>query len=182
MPKWSIHGQSVSGEGKNKVRSIFLIAIAVGLRYICLLRLPLAIDLKMLIILAWMKREHIPCGWGAPCLLASPIYSSSQLPLIGRRRGQFGDSATWRLMESGFRPSVPDSSWGSRSVTERALSHPNRSDLSHCCIVSSRRPVTPPTHTPTPPLTVGLSLHYPALPQGTNCVSQLRPHQSLPCP
>lgn len=34
----------MSGEGKNKVRSILLIAVAVGLHYTCHLRLPLGVD------------------------------------------------------------------------------------------------------------------------------------------
>lgn len=44
VPKWSIHGQSVSGEGKNKVRSMLLIASAVGFCCTCRLRLPLNAD------------------------------------------------------------------------------------------------------------------------------------------
>ena len=44
VPKWSIHRKSVSGECKNKVRSMLLIANAVGFCYTCRLRLPLNAD------------------------------------------------------------------------------------------------------------------------------------------
>lgn len=39
-----MHGQTMSGEGKIKVRSILLIVIAVGLCYTCHLRLLLDVD------------------------------------------------------------------------------------------------------------------------------------------
>lgn len=44
VPKWAVHGQSMSGEGENKVRSILLMANAVGLCCTCRLRLPLNAD------------------------------------------------------------------------------------------------------------------------------------------
>lgn len=56
------NGQSMSGEGKNKVRSILLIAVAFGLRYPCHLMLLLDVDTNVnyINIDENMTSMHIP--------------------------------------------------------------------------------------------------------------------------